>query len=386
MSRFTIPVWILALAASPCLAQAPLVGQSSHAATGLQSAALAPSPAPAQLPAALLDNAIRFRTESVEVRQNGPRWQIWDGKTLVRDFGDNRENAFEARRLIADLKLTERAVIGTPEPVMEYWLAGGEAPHQPTLARHVVPFDPATLKVERLNDNFVVRDARQVLYNFGPYKDDAAHALAVMQKYQFNELGLIGSPRPSMTYLIYNDRPRMGLTPPGTSFGLKLLPQQAPRHPLILPKLGTVGERTPFDPMRTDIHKEADGWHLVAGPHDLARLGPGDYNARQALLAVQRYPMNEYVRVGTAGYGFFLSRSQAPRGIPIGIRSTAFDPAALTVKPDGDHIALTDGRHVLTTFASNQMEEAKLALAVVKYYGFDAQCEVGGLKFLAKDR
>jgi hypothetical protein len=393
MSRLSLPIWILALAASPGFAQSPPPIQVTYgAAKQTTQPAQAPQQPPAQsaapglLPVALTENRTKFNTESVEVKQNGLRWQIWDGKTLVRDFADNREGAFEARRLIADLKLSERAMIGTPEPVMEYWLASGEAPHVPMLARHIVPFDAGSLKVDRMNDNYVLRDVRQVLYNFGPYAADAKQALAVMQKYQFNELGLIGSPRPSMTYLIRNERLHSGLVSGDVPFQPMLLPQQTPRHPLILPKLGTVGERTPFDPLRTDIHKAADGWHLVAGPHDLVRLGQGDYAARQALLTVQRYPMNEYVRVGTAGYGFFLSRGQAPRGVPIGIRSTAFDPAALAVKPDGDHLSLTDGRHVLTTFPSNQPTEAALALSVVKHYGFDAQCEVGGLKFLAKDR
>src|SRR5262245_37332786 len=299
MSRLPAPILLVAFAASPGFAQTPQIRQAS-VDLGAKPASTAPGSVPAQLPPAFIDNLIRFNTESIEVKQNGPRWQIWDGKTLVRDFGDKREHAFEARQLIADLKLTERAVIGTPQPVMEYWLSSGEAPHPPTLARRVIPFDPGTLKVERFNGEFVVRDHRHILYNFGPYQNDAIQALAVMQKYQFNELGVIGDPRPSMTYLIFNERPHMSLNPNDPNSKLKLLPQQAPRHALILPKLGTVGERTPFDPLRTDIHKESDGWHLVAGPHDLARLGNSDYHARQAVLAVQRYPLNEYVRVGTA--------------------------------------------------------------------------------------
>ena len=387
MSRLPIPFCILAFAASPAFAQpSPVRPASFSPPSDFTARPQLPGAAPGILPATLTENRIRFSPQSIELKQDGSRWQIWSGTTLVKDFGESRDGACEARRLIADLQLTERAAIGTPVPVMEYWLANGEAPARPSLARNVLPFDSASLKVDKISENYVLRDARQILYNFGPYPADATQALAVVQKYQFNELGLIGTPKPSMTYLIHNDRSRGSLASPAGLFQPRLLPQQTPRHALIIPKLGTVGERTPFDPMRTDIQKTADGWHLVAGPHDLARLGTSDYAAREALLAVQRYPLNEYIRVGTAGYGFYLSRGQAPRGVPVGVRHTIFDAAALAVKPEGDHLALTDGRHVLTTFQANQAGEAKLALSVVKYYGFDSQCEVGGLKYLAKDR
>src|SRR5438046_2559711 len=130
MSRFTIPVYILALAGSPLLAQ-PLPNQPVKFSSP-NPAELPPRPslvgtAPDKLPA-VLENRISFSPDSIEVKQNNFRWQIWAGKTLVKDFAENRDNAYEARRLIADLKLTERNVIGTPDPVMEYWLTGDAAP------------------------------------------------------------------------------------------------------------------------------------------------------------------------------------------------------------------------------------------------------------------
>src|SRR5439155_13481948 len=95
MSRLPIPIWIVALAVSPGFAQPPPVRQATYGPAGVQG----PAAAPGVLPAAITENRIRFNTDSIEVKQNGPRWQIWDGKTLVRDFADNRDNAFEARQL-----------------------------------------------------------------------------------------------------------------------------------------------------------------------------------------------------------------------------------------------------------------------------------------------
>ena len=48
----------------------------------------------------------------MEVKLNNQRWQLWAGRTMVKDFADGRDQAYEARRLIADMKLTERTVIG----------------------------------------------------------------------------------------------------------------------------------------------------------------------------------------------------------------------------------------------------------------------------------
>src|SRR5579859_3104202 len=111
MSRITIPIIVFALAAGPAIAQNTLarpvvIGMPSapDLSRTPQLAAVAP---PAKLPSAILDNSISFDYQTAIVKQDGRRWQIWAGKTMVKDFADNREQAYEARRLIADLKLTE---------------------------------------------------------------------------------------------------------------------------------------------------------------------------------------------------------------------------------------------------------------------------------------
>ncbi|MFL5339881.1 MAG: hypothetical protein ACJ8F7_07000 [Gemmataceae bacterium] len=330
-----------------------------------------------------LENHVRFDPLSVELRHESNRWQLWAGHDLLKDFGTNREHANDARRLIADLQLTEHTTIGTPEPAMEYWLTNGKAPAPPTTPRQILSIDPSTLKVDRQEGNYCVRDARQVLFQFGT-ADEARVALAAFQQYGFNEIGLIGSPVPSMVYLVNNPNPRTARSRPEEVFKPRVLPTQAGRHPLTLPKLGTVGERMPIDPMRADLYHAADGWHLMAGPHDLGNVGSSDYLARVSLRTLQQYPLTEYDRVG--GIGFYLSRGQAPLGVPLGVRSAHFDPKSLAVKPQGDQLALTDGRQTVATFPQTQAADAKQALQVLQHFGFDTQCEIGGLRYLARER
>ncbi len=373
----------------PATPASPAV-QQSRAATSLPGAPLDP---PGKLPVEVLrpklldikpvDRITKFDPHAVEVRRDGQRWQLWSGKTMLKDFGDYRDRAFEARRLVAELKLTERGAIGSPEPVMEYWLADGQAPPLPSLARSVISFDPDSLKVREQDGYFYLGDTRKVLFNFGPYAQDAQHALAIVRKYGFNELSFVGAPNPSMTILLSN--PNHMAIADNTMQSPKLIAQMSSRHPLDIPGVGRVGESRFFDPLRLDINKAGDGWHLMAGTVDLGLLDRSEYRARTAMQIAQRFPFTEQVRVGNGDFTFYLSKHTAPRGVPLGIRSAAFQPKLLQVQQAGNQWNVTDGRVTLATLSS--AAEANQVLAVIKHFGFNCSCEAGqGLKFLALDR
>src|SRR5262249_10882345 len=108
------------------------------------------------------------------------------------------------QRLIRDLRLTEYGTVGEPAPVMEYWLSAGQAPQGRVPGLRTLPIDQATLRVEQAQGQWCVRDARLVLFNFGPRGDDARQALAVLRKYGFPQVGVIGQLPPSM-YLFLAD-------------------------------------------------------------------------------------------------------------------------------------------------------------------------------------
>jgi hypothetical protein len=403
MRRQSLCLCALALLAPIAHAQGPVesrgIGSPLSPPPGLQpgktvlSLPELPAGPPAKLPADLLrpkmldveplDPVTKFDPHAIEVRHVGQHWQLWSGKTMVKDFGQYRERAYDARRYIAELNLTERGAIGTPEPVMEYWLSNGEAPPLPSFSRNVIPFEPAALSVRAENGSYYVGNPKKLLFNFGPYAQDARQALAIIQKYGFNEISLIGAPNPSMTILLKNDYHSSG--PDRTQNRVQLIAQMSPRHPLEIPGVGRVGESRYFDPMRLDISKAADGWHLTAGSIDLGLLGQSEYQARTAMQIAQRFPFTEQVRLGTGGFIFYLSNHQAPRGVPLGIRSAAFQPGLLTVKQAGNQWLVTDGKVALATTAS--AAEASQALAAVKHFGFNCSCEAGqGLKFLVLDR
>jgi hypothetical protein len=398
MRRLVFALAIVAYLLPPAFAQGPVESRGiSPPVAPRPTIANLPRPksdAPAKLPPELLRGPVaqlqpnarvtKFDPFAVDVHREGAHWQLRAGKILLKDFGEYRDRAYAARRLIAEMNLDEHGVIGSPEPVMEYWLAKGQSPPLPTVARNVVNFDPALLAVKNDNGSYYVGDAHKLLFNFGPHPQDAEQALAIIRKFNFNELGFIGLPNPSMTYLLNNPnqtRPQ----PADASLRPRLLPQMALRHPLDLPGAGRVGESRNFDPMRLDVVKASDGWHLTAGAMDLGLLGASEYQARNMIQIAQRFPFTEQVRIGSSDFTFFLSHHRAPRGAPLGIRQTNFKPNLLTIKQANDRWVVTDGSQPIATLPS--ADEAKQALAAIRHFGFNCVCEPGQrLKFLVQDR
>jgi hypothetical protein len=355
----------------------------------------ASSPAPARLPDSITKpqetNSIRidrpkFMTidpNVVEVRRNGKSWELWAGKTRLKDFGDDRRAAYEARRLIAELQLTEYAAIGTHATVMEVWLSNGQAPPLPAFSRNIIPFDPDSLRVIDDRGTYLVGNERQILFNFGPYEADAHQAVALIQQHGFNELGFLGEPNPKLTYFLKNTTSRRLIASSASRFP-QTAAQLTPRQVLEIPGLGRIGERFPIDPIKLELRKQADGWHLISGSFDLGNVGSHEYQARTALQIVQRFPLTEQIRTGKDAFVFYLSHGAAPRGAPIGARRVPLATDTLTVKPLGATAVLTDGRHLVGTFPS--VEEAQRVLSIMKHYEMNCICEIGpGLRVYVKD-
>jgi len=327
---------------------------------------------------------VKFDPRDTSVRMVDRRWQLWSGKQMLKDFGGNHAHALEARRLVAELQLTEHASLGAPESVMEYWLSNGQPPPITAATRTAVPIDAGSLAVESREGAYWLRDRTKLLYNFGPSRHDAVHGLRIMQQFGFNEVAYVGSPNPSMSYLVKNEQVRLAIGKLDP-FNLQTLPQTLPRYPLQLFKVGTVGERQPFDPLKLEIRRAADGWHLASGVREVGTLGNSEHSARTALQVVQSYPFTEMCRVGNGSMTFYLSRGAAPRGVPLGVRRTGFNAQALTVKSAGDTHNIVDGNRVILQ-TNGTVEDAKTVIKVMQHYQFDCVCEVGQLRYFAKER
>jgi hypothetical protein len=327
-----------------------------------------------------------FDAPGLRVKREGNSWQLWAGTLLLKDFGPSQLDALEALQLFRELHVNARGSIGG---VFEYWLTDGQAPSAPTRYRRVVPFDSAALRVEKLNSQWVLRDPHAVLYQFGSSETDARQALAVCQRYGFNQLGIIGQPTPTFKYLVRDQAPSMssrGLRDQVTSMAVS--PMTAPKASavpvaerrtgsLALPNEGTVGQRIPFDARQLELRRTANDWTLYAGPALLGRCGGSERDARAVVEALKDFRVTELCRIGDSDFGFFLSGGRAPQGSSIvGLSAKPLKVDRLSVRQVDGKWAVFEDNRPLWDFGPKG-EEARHALTAIQQYGFDQVIPIG---------
>jgi len=342
------------------------------------------------------ESLTKFDGNQVELRRTGDRWQLWYAGAVLKDVGANERDAREAVNLIRQLRFNQRGVIGRQAPVLEYWLTDGAAPTGLLAGHQLTLLDRANLRVEQLGGCWCLRDASQVLFNFGPHAADAQQALTVIHKYHFNRIGSIGQGACVLIWFMGgHDAPPAKA--PGAAPQLVISPNQlwqvrqlTPPNPFAFdPRTGE--ERRAFDWRRVELQRDGLRWKLMHNGQTLADFAGDEIAARDALRVIQFYRFTEQCRVGQAAdyLQYFLTNGQAPQGVRLGIRGMQFSPDRLTVREVDARWAVCQGERIIVPGALSE-EEARQALQVIQKYRFDALCRIGndgvGLSFLVRER
>jgi hypothetical protein len=362
------------------------------------------------------ENKFALNAADVTLKRVVGAWQIWAGQKVLRDFGDREADARDALRVYRDLRPTEWVVIGSPKPVVEYALVNGRPPAAPGVtvaedprnptngaaggltggpavtgdgAKLVVPIDLKTVRVEAVRGVWCLRDDHSIHFNFGTVKADAEQALAVVQRYGFNRIGVVGAPTtPAMTYFfVGQDDPQKLDRGPFAKAALQGQIDGLDRVGIPVPGVGFVGEMVRIDPRKLEVRKDGTEWVVVSGKEVIGRYGPGEWAARDAARTLSDARFTEFCKVGSSGLTFFLVDGKAPRRVPFNAQGRRFDATALKVKQVGERWAVTEnGRHL---FDCASAEEGETLVRVVKHFGFDQLCHLGpspklGVSFLGK--
>jgi hypothetical protein len=398
-------------------------------------------------PPAIAENLRTFDTSTLDLTWSDNRWLLTAGSVVLKDFGRKESEGRLALRLARTLELNQYGTVGSPTPIMEYWLCDGEAPHGPVPGYVDITFDPVSLHVEESQSQWCVRDSRRVLFNFGSRADDARQALAVLKKHGFSQVIVVGQPTPSMFVFLANLYGPAGEAGSGRSVHklvthetpetaarkadeLKRLKEQVPgldAETVSQPALRALrtpdqphqpfssnvreyggeglrarnsplasagidrGDCVPFDWRRVQVQLEGNQWKLAAGGLVLASFGPDQDAARQALDAIRYYRFTEQRLVGRPQrcFCYFLVNNLAPRGVPLGVPSEPFLPEALKVHEVEGRWALCMGEQPIIVLGSRQEEAADL-LEVIHRQRFDHLCRIGraedGFTFLVRTR
>jgi|GEM_PF-1910978 len=366
----------------------------------------------------LPENLTTFANEQTEIQWLDGRWQLRAGAVWLKDFGRHETEAREALRIIRELKLTQLGSLGYPRPVLEYWLANGRAPANTIMGLRTTSFDRENLRVEQVQGQWCVRDARQVLLSFGYGDADARQALAIIRKYGFDQVGYLGRPAPVMILFLagkahesatalpdkHANQPRMLI--PNNPFTRQVAHESStdqaaketasagqlnPNDLAAIPSLRQLATPTIRDPSsfsiedriavdwrHVQVRQDGQDWKLLYGRYTLADLGLSESDARVAQAVVQHYHFTEHCLIGRPKvlFSYFLVNGQAPKDLCFGAHNTPFRPETLTLQKQGEDWVLSEGSKMLWHFGGGA-QEAREALQAIRRYHFDTLCRIG---------
>jgi len=146
------------------------------------------------------EDCVPFDPQGVRVQREGTQWKLVDNGRPILDFGTNEDNAFRAQDVIRHYRLDRQCRLGRPQPVMQYYLAGNQAPSGWFQNEDCVAFAPGRLAVRRLGARWTVGEGDNILVETGDDREEAERALNVIRRHAFSNLCYVGRPDPPMVY------------------------------------------------------------------------------------------------------------------------------------------------------------------------------------------
>jgi len=349
------------------------------------------SVAPQRVETPLPQEEVKFAIDwaTISAKKINGIWQIWMGQTPVRTVGADEKGAQDIVRLMQDQRPTDWVAIGSPRPHVEYGLINGKPSAHTGLPRGVVPIDLRSVRLEPLKGVYVLRDDANILFNFGLDRASAEQSLAVVRKYGFNRIGLLGDTNaPAMTYFFVAVESE-GAKPMKSALATAIQEQNLIRTGIAVPGLGYVGEMVKIDSKKAEVRREGTEWTLASGNEIIAKFGQDQNGARDALRMIQDGQFTELGRAGPAGANFFLANGHVPIRLPLFVQGRRIDVGGLKVMQSNGAWSITErGRHL---FDVANADEGDAIIRLIKMYGFDQVCKIGSsprtnLTFLAKGR
>jgi hypothetical protein len=322
---------------------------------------------------------------------------------VLKDFRRESE-ARQALRLIQQLGLNQHGTVGTPAPVLEYWLHDGQAPHQMGHGLRLLPLASAGLRVEHINGQWYLRDPQRVLFNFGARVEDARQALTVLRKYGFTQVGVLGPGAPAMLVPLAPNGMALvgqGAVPPPTAITAEPGPgpaagtAAAAAEQGALPAPAAPGTPATAGPSLPNGRVTSTGRHLdeprfsrqaQPPPGAPPPVQPKGTPSPLAGIVTPAVPSlaPPGVRPAHKEQGFtwrttpHFGPATGPNGVATAER-VPFDWRQVQLRQEDGGWALQAGSLVLARFGASQFE-ARQALAAIRHYRFTEQWRIGGDK------
>ncbi len=146
------------------------------------------------------EDCVSFNHATAKVAFIGGRYKIVDGNHYVFDFGNKKDEAYKALRIIKFYKINSSCFVGRPDPSFEYLRVNGKAPQGKYSNEDCVSFNPRNLTIKAKGTQFILMDGNHALKAF-PNRKEARQAKRIIQKYGFTKSCFVGRPGPSLEYM-----------------------------------------------------------------------------------------------------------------------------------------------------------------------------------------
>ena len=340
---------------------------------------------------ALKEDLVTFETGAVTARLADGRWQVRTNDVVLKDFGADRASALEAAKLIQDLRVNQMGTVKGSNPPFEYWLTDGKPPRLTNARAVIVPLMGRAVRAENVGGTWVVTDGAKGLYDFGTDVDAAKRAAAVYWKHGFNQLAVVGAPRPALLIPLADpaQAAREKVSPAPTASALAVV-NDVSRTSLLLPGNLYAGPKQPIDPLKLEVvRKERGEVALVHGNDVLARFGGSELDARAAMRALQDGHVTEVARIGSTGFPLFLTHGQPIHGHPLGATKRSIRAERLKLQQIRETWWLVEDNRPLVEAGTR--DDAELLVKVIQLYDLRCLCvfgrvETGGLRLLTMGR
>ncbi len=151
--------------------------------------------------AGIKEDCVTFNPKTTTVAQKQGRWKIVDGSHWLFDFGNKKDEADKALKIIKHYGMNRSCFVGRPDPSFQYMLVSGNAPVGRFPGEDCISFNPNTIEVKKISGRWKIVDGSHWLFDFENKESEAKRAFAIIKKYGFKFSCYVGRPDPSFQYL-----------------------------------------------------------------------------------------------------------------------------------------------------------------------------------------
>jgi hypothetical protein len=294
-----------------------------------------------------MEDCIPFNYQQAKVVNVGGRWKIVVGNMWLKDFGNKKDEAEKALKIIVHYRMNSQCFVGRPNPSLEYYLVNGRAPQGSFPGEDAIAFNPNKIQIKQISGRWKIVEGNHWILDFVDKVAEAKTSLAIIKKYNFNHICFVGRPDPSMVYFKRDKQPE---------------PEPEP----------TKEDCIPFNYRNARVVNVKGSWKIVVGNMWLKDFGTNKAEADKALRVIVYYRMNSQCFVGRPdpSLEYYLTDGKAPTGSLPEEDAIAFDPSKIQVKQIGGRWKIVEGNHWILDFAAKK-DEAVQAFTIIRKYQFN---------------